>query len=223
MTLEAAPAQESTSAEESIPAQEEALSSEAAFSPVARIPQPERPNLPIRVPVVADCGGPLLRADVLGSTGTVLLLQALDEDADLPALGTAIRLRVAWDRQTLIGRMAAHGMAGRFLVTLGERAIRRSRRFAVDLPGLARSAQLDGIIEVRLTDLSTGGARVQGIQLPVGSDVGLQFTPPGRPDPISVLGFVVRDITGTPEPTIGVAFRLLQPSFDVLGKPQATD
>src|SRR5260370_29468065 len=103
------------------------------------IAQPDRPTLPIRVPVIADCGGSIRLAEVLGSTGNVLLLQALDSTVALPVLGTRVRLRVEWDRQLLNGRLAAHGVAGRFLVSVGERAIRSSRRFAVSLPGTAQS------------------------------------------------------------------------------------
>ena len=47
------------------------------------------------------------------------------------SIGTPVRLRVAWDQQVLAGRTAAHGVAACFLVTIGERAI---RRFAA-LPG----------------------------------------------------------------------------------------
>jgi hypothetical protein len=85
------------------------------------------------------------------------------------------------------------------------------------------SQQLYGPVEVRITDLSTGGARVEGILLPVGSEVELRFTPPGRPAPINVLGFVVRSLDQGATPTLGVAFRLVQPSMDVLGSaPLAT-
>jgi hypothetical protein len=182
------------------------------------IAQPERPILPIRVPVVADCGGTIRLAEVIGSTGNVLLLQALNPTAVLPVLGTLVRLKVDWDRQVLNGRLAAHGVAGRFLVSIGERAIRNSRRFAVSLPGIAQSIHLYGTVEVRIADLSTGGARVEGIDLPVGSDVSLTFTPPGRAGPINVTGFVVRQIEGTEVPTLGVAFRLVQQSMDVLGR-----
>jgi hypothetical protein len=184
----------------------------------ALIPQPDRPDLPIRVPVVADCGGAVVRADVLGSTSNVLLLQGSEEAQAMPPLGTPVRLRVEWDRRTLSGRVAAHGVSGRFLIALGERAIRRSRRFAVNVPGVARSAHLLEAVEVRVKDLSTGGARIEGIDLPIGSDVGLLFTPPGRREPINVLGFVVRAIQGGDEPTIGVAFRMVQQSMDVLSQ-----
>jgi hypothetical protein len=145
----------------------------------------------------------------------VILIQGLD-GAVLPPLGTPIRLRVEWDRRVLTGRIAAHGVAGRYLVSLGERAIRRSRRFPVDLQGIARSAQLRGEAEVHVADLSAGGARVEGIELPVGSDVDLRFTPPGRTEPLSVHGFVVRTIADADPPGVGVAFRLAQPRIDTL-------
>jgi PilZ domain-containing protein len=183
------------------------------------IPQPEKPSsFPIRVPVVAEMAGSVTPAEVIGSTGNVLLLQAGDAKQTLPSLGTPVRVRVDWDRQLLSGRLAAHGVAGRFLVSMGERAIRRSRRFTVDLTGSVKSAHLYGPVEVHIADLSTGGARVEGLDLPVGSELDLCFTPPGRPGPINVLGFVVRSIDGGEVPTVGVAFRLVQPSMDVLAR-----
>jgi len=182
------------------------------------IAQPERSRLPIRIPVIAQCGGVNLKAEVIGSTDNVLLLQGREPSVSLPSLGTPVRLRVEWDRQLLVGRMAAHGVAGRFLVSIGERAIRYSRRFPVDLPGVARSAQLYGPVEVRIVDLSTGGARIKGIDLTVGTEIELRFTPPGQPAPINVLGFVVRAIDGAEMPTLGVAFRMVQPSMDLLGR-----
>jgi len=176
----------------------------------ALIPPPQRPQLPIRVPVEADMGGTTLHAEVLASTANVLLLQGDGGNPILPALGTPVRLRLDWDRQVLYGRLAAHGVAGRFLVTIGERAIRRSRRFPVDLTGVARSGYLPRGVEVRVTDLSNGGAQVAGVDLPIGSELDVQFTPPGRPNPIEVRGFVVRRIEQADVPTVGVAFRLVQ-------------
>jgi hypothetical protein len=104
------------------------------------IAQPERARLPIRIPVIAQCGGQNVKAEVIGSTDNVLLLQGTELDATLPPLGTPVRLRVVWDRQLLIGRLAAHGVAGRFLVSIGERAIRYSRRFPVPPVWAGRSA-----------------------------------------------------------------------------------
>jgi len=178
------------------------------------VPQPDRPRLPLRVPVDAELGSGMVRAEVLGSTSNVLLLEA-PEGTNVPSLGTPIRLRLVWDRQVLNGRIAAHGVGGRFLVTVGERAIRRSKRFGVDLVGMARWAQI-GSAQVRIKDLSTGGARVEGIDLPIGSEIELRFTPPGRERAITVLGFVVRAIPEAEPPAVGVAFRLVQPSMDVL-------
>jgi len=182
------------------------------------IPQPSRPNLPIRVPVVADFGGGnVIHAEVIGSTANVLLLQGPDSGTKIAPLGAPVRLRVEWDRQLLSCRLAAHGAAGRFLVSLGERAIRRSRRFPVHLVGFARAPHLAEPVEVRVLDLSSGGARVEGIELPVGSELELRFTPPGRPTPITVLGFVVRVIEIGYVSSVGLAFRLVQPSMDQLG------
>jgi hypothetical protein len=180
------------------------------------IPQPDRPTLPIRVPVDADFGGSVLHAEVIGSTANVVLLQGPATGAAIMPLGAPVRLRVDWDRQTLKGRLAAHGVEGRFLVSIGERAIRSARRFPVDLPGLAKSPQFIRMVEVRVIDLSTGGARIQGIDLPVGSDIELRFTPPGRPEPITVVGFVVRAMERDGLPSIGLAFRMAQPSLDLL-------
>lgn len=188
----------------------------------ALIPQPDALRLPIRVPVTADCGGTFLQAEVLGSSAGVLLLEAVDQDGPLPSLGTPIRIRSDWDRRTLTGRIAAHGVAARFLVSLGERAIRRSRRVPVDLPGVARSAHLARPTEVRVVDLSAGGARVIGIDLPVGTEVSLFFTPPSRSEPLTVSGFVVRAIEGE-QPSLGVAFRLVQQSMDLLGRPDPAE
>lgn len=182
----------------------------------ALIAQPDRLQLPLKVPAQAEAGGLAWRAEVLGSTANVLLLQG-EEGVALPALGTPIRLKLDWDRQMVIGRLAANGVAGRFLVTVGERAIRRSRRFPVSLPGVVRSPQFQGGHDVRITDLSAGGARVEGIDLPLGAEVQLHFAPPGRSTPVDVQGFVVRSIEGAQLPTIGIAFRLGQPSVDQLG------
>lgn len=175
------------------------------------IAQPRGLQLPLKVPAQAEAGGTIWRADVLGSTSNVLLLQG-EEGVSLPALGTPIRLKLDWDRQMLIGRVAANGVAGRFLVTVGERAIRRSRRIPVSLAGVLSSPQFQGAHEVRITDLSAGGARVEGIELPLGAEIHLRFVPPGRPTPVDVQGFVVRIIEGSESPTIGIAFRLGQPT-----------
>jgi hypothetical protein len=186
------------------------------------IPQPSRPNLPIRVPVVANFGsGNVVHAEVIGSTASVLLLQGPDIGAKIAPLGAPIRLRVEWDRQLLNCRLAAHGATGRFLVSIGDRAIRHSRRIPVDLPGVARAPQLPNPVDVRVVDLSTGGARVEGIELPVGSELELRFTPPGRPSQITVLGFVVRIFEIDDARSVGLAFRLVQPSRNLLGASHA--
>ena len=89
--------------------------------------------------MVAELGGTSLAAEVLGSTSNVLLVEVRDTSAGLPPLGTPIRLRLEWDRQVLHGRLAAHGVSGRFLVSIGERPIRRSRRPGLALPACSSS------------------------------------------------------------------------------------
>ena len=83
------------------------------------IEQPAPLEFPLRVPVVAAYGASSIRAEVLGSSPHVMLLQGL-EPTRLPPLGTRLRLHVGWDRQQLNGRLAAHGVNSRFLVPIAE-------------------------------------------------------------------------------------------------------
>jgi PilZ domain len=181
------------------------------------VEQPAPLEFPLRVPVVANYGASSFQAEVLGSSAHVMLLQGV-EPTRLPPLGTPLRLHVGWDRQQLSGRLAAHGVNSRFLVTLGERAIRGTRRYSVDLPGTVRSTHLPGIEQVRVVDLSTSGARIEGpgVLLPVGAEVELRFTPPGRSEPMAFHGFVSRQVPGTPTPAVGVAFGLASSGLELL-------
>ena len=179
------------------------------------VPQPGRPQLPVRVPVSICVSGTTFAGDVLGSTSSVLLLERRPRIGVTAPLGAPVRVRVEWDRHVIDGRVAAHGAPGRILVSVGERAIRRSRRVPVDVPGVAGAAELDDT-SVRVKDLSAGGARVEGIDLPMGSELTLQFTPPGQAAPISVRAFVARSVPRAAVPTVGVAFRMAQPGLDVL-------
>jgi hypothetical protein len=63
--------------------------------------------------------------------------------------------------------------------------------------------------DVELADLTTGGARVRGLELPVGSQISLGFTPPGRTEPVTVRALVVHGTHGSKQPWIGIAFRLV--------------
>ena len=60
----------------------------------------------------------------------------------------------------------------------------------VSLPGTLRSSALESIQTVEIVDLNTGGARIRGVELDVGTDVTLDFTPPYRGEPVSVRGVV---------------------------------
>jgi PilZ domain len=182
----------------------------------AIVEQPPPLEFPLRVPVVVAFGSSSIQAEVLGSSSHVMLLQGL-ESTRLPALGTPLLLKVGWDRQQLSGRLAALGVSSRFLVTLGQRAIRRARRFPVDLSATLSSAHLPGVLQARIVDLSTGGARVEGpvASLPVGAEVELRFTPPGHSEPTAFHGFVSREIPNAATPAVGVAFGLASPVLNL--------
>jgi hypothetical protein len=185
------------------------------------IEQPPPLEFPLKVPVLVAFGASSIHAEVLGSSPHVMLLQGL-EPARLPALGTPLRLNVGWDRQQLNGRLAAHGVNSRFLVTLGERPIRGTRRFPVDLLATVRSAHLPGVEPARVVDLSTSGARIEGpgARLPVGAEIELRFTPPGRVEPAAVHGFVSRNIPNAATPAVGVAFGLGAPVFELADRSE---
>lgn len=144
---------------------------------------------------------------VLHATPHLLVLEVADPRQALPPVGTDVRI-VEPDQQRN-GRLAEHGRSGRFLVALGNRAVRRSLRLRVRLPATLRSRELAGPREVELIDLTTGGARVRGIELPVGSQLSLDFTPPGQPEPVTVRASVAHATHGAKQPWIGIAFRLV--------------
>src|SRR5262245_18414160 len=95
------------------------------------------------------------------------ILEATNPRTALPATGTPVKL-VA-DAAEHIGRLSEHGRNGRFLVSLGERAVRRAARLRVSLPGVLRSASLDAPRDVEILDLTTCGCRLRGAELPVGT------------------------------------------------------
>jgi hypothetical protein len=181
------------------------------------IEQPAALEFPLKVPVVAAFSTSSVKAEVLGSSPHVMLLQGL-EPTRLPPLGTPLRLHVGWDRQQFTARLAAHGVNSRFLVTLGERPIRGTRRFPVDLPATVRSPHLSTVEPARIVDLSASGARIEGpgARLPVGAELELRFTPPGNTEPMVFHGFVSREVPGAANSAIGIAFGLASPSLELL-------
>jgi hypothetical protein len=146
-------------------------------------------------------------AAVVHSGRGMLVLEATDPQAALPPLGTL--LHVDSDGQQFAGRLAEHGRAGRFLVSVGERPVRRALRLKVSLPGTLRSPALDAARTVEIADLTTSGARIRGVELPVGTQVTLDFTPPYRDEPVSVRALVAHGTHGAQQPWVGVVFRLV--------------
>ena len=146
-------------------------------------------------------------AAVVHSGRGMLVLEATDPKPTLPALGTLVSVRHG--SQEFSGRLAEHGRAGRFLVSIGERQVRRAPRLKVSLPGTLRGAAVGTAQTVEIVDLTTGGARIRGLELPVGSQVTLDFTPPYRNEPVSVRGVVAHGTHRAQGPWIGIVFRLV--------------
>ena len=139
--------------------------------------------------------------------GRGMLILEADAQQSLPPLGT--HMVIVTDTKVLEGRLAERGRGGRFLISLGERPVRRSPRLRVSLRGTLRTSSLEGPINVEIVDLTSGGARVRGVELPVGSPLTLHFTPPARQDPVSVRATVAHGTHGATQPWIGVLFRLV--------------
>ena len=149
-----------------------------------------------------------IAAAVIHSSRGLLLLEATDPRAELPAQGT--RLTMRGEGESIIsGTLAEHGRGGRFLVTVGDRAVRHSLRLKVSLPATLRPIGSTTAKEVEIVDLTARGARIRGIELPVGSQVMLSFTPPYRGQPVNVRAAVAHGTHGAERPWIGVVFRLV--------------
>ncbi|HEX8969038.1 MAG TPA: PilZ domain-containing protein [Chloroflexota bacterium] len=151
--------------------------------------------------------GARAKAVVLHLAPGLLVLETSDRRQPLPPPGTPLQVTSATG--SLTGRLAEYSRGGRFLVSLGDRPVRGALRLRVSLPGSLRSPELDGQIAVEIVDLTTGGARVRGVELPVGSSVTLEFIPPGRDEPVSVRAVVAHASHRSDQAWIGVVFRLV--------------
>ena len=148
------------------------------------------------------------------TTPNVLLLEG-----DLPggatlAVGTPLRIGLPGSSHLSEARLAATAEGGRYLVSLGTRAVRGAARVAVDLPAVVRSSGA-GRVSTRMVDLSSSGARLCGIRLPVGSELEVSFVPPGRHYPVTMRCVVVRAVDEDGRGAIGVTFSGSSLSFSV--------
>jgi len=156
-----------------------------------------------------DLNGPeRTTAVVVHVARDMLVLEATNPRQALPALGTLIA--VTGDIESLTGRLAEVGRAGRFLISLGDRPVRLVLRLRVSLPGMLRSPTLAEPQRVEIVDLTTGGARLRGVDVRVDSHVTFEFTPPGRDEPVTVRARVAH-VSDNPaeQPWIGVVFHLV--------------
>jgi len=137
----------------------------------------------------------------------MLVFEASDTRRSLPPVGTS--MLVTGDIAPVTGRLAEEGRAGRFLISVGERPVRSVLRLRVSLPGTLRCETLPEPVTVEIVDLTTGGARIRGVELAIASQVAFEFTPPGRDAPVTVRARVVHSSKQAVEPWIGVVFRLV--------------
>ncbi|MGI9148267.1 MAG: hypothetical protein ACR2IK_17225 [Chloroflexota bacterium] len=137
----------------------------------------------------------------------MLVLEASNPRQALPPVGTLIQVGGDIEHQT--GRLAEEGRAGRFLISVGDRPVRRILRLRVSAAGTLRSPSLPEPVTVEIVDLTTEGARIHGVDLPVGSQVTFSFTPPGRDEPVTVRAGVAHTSHAPNRPWIGVVFRLV--------------
>ncbi len=126
-----------------------------ATTPVAVPPtQPQRgPDTPktrqdervsSMVRVVWDRGAPTT-ARLLYKTAQMALLEGdVPAGGHPPAVGTLVRLTFPGEKGMRGGRIAAYGQSNVYLVALGSRAIRGSKRVRVDLPAVVQSSFLGG-------------------------------------------------------------------------------
>jgi hypothetical protein len=148
----------------------------------------------------------LTRAQLLRVSPSVLLLEGERPPGVLPAPGAPLRVGLPGLPRMVPARLASFGQGSRFLVALGSRAVRGAVRVRVDLPGVVRSPALAGQTSVRVIDLSSSGARLSGLRLPVGADFELTFSPPGHHDPVCMRCVVVRAVDESDCDELGAAF-----------------
>jgi len=146
-------------------------------------------------------------AVILHSSHDMLVLEAADPRIALPPPGT--RVSVTGESMKVDGRLAEHGRSGRFLVSLGSRPVRGAVRLRVSLPGTLRCPLLPEPLLVEIIDLTTAGARLRGLELPVDTQVALDFTPPGRDQSVTVRAVVAHATRGSEQPWVGLVFRLV--------------
>lgn len=146
-------------------------------------------------------------AVIVHAARDMLVLEASDSRRDLPPLGTEMRVHGA--SGDVVGRLAEQGRTGRFLVSIGTRPVRRGLRLRVSLPGTLRTPMLPQPLPVEIVDLTTGGCRVRGVELAVDQQVSLDFTPPGRDQPVTVRAIVAHGRHSAGQPWAGLRFRLV--------------
>jgi len=184
------------------PLAERAPAAQAPTDPSWAPPVPTDPASAVQVAF----GRVVAPARLVQATPNVLLLEGELPGGQWLPVGTPLRVTWPGQAELLEARLAAHADGGRYLVALGSRAVRGAARVRVDLPALARGRALGVERGARVVDLSSSGARVRGIRLPVGGEFELCFEPPGRRAGVRLGCVVVRAVDDVEPPEVGVTF-----------------
>jgi hypothetical protein len=156
----------------------------------------------------------ITRAQLLHMTASVLVLEGEHPPGAQPSPGLPVRVGLPGDPRMIAGRLAAFGRGGRFLVAVGSRPVRGAMRYRVDLPAVVRALATNEVSTAELIDLSSTGARLRGVRLPVGGECDLTFMPPGGHEVVNLRCVVVRTIAHAEQEDVGVAFRSGSQSFN---------
>jgi methyl-accepting chemotaxis protein len=103
------------------------------------------------------------------------------------------------------GTSALAGTAERLRRLIAHFSLTEARRQAANIRVSARSQDWTGTRVARIVDLSATGARIEGFEVPTGSELRLTFTPPGG-KPMSRRARVMRSAYSDAGPWVGVAF-----------------
>jgi methyl-accepting chemotaxis protein len=105
------------------------------------------------------------------------------------------------------GTRALAGTAERLRGLISHFRLTEARRQAVKIPvGVRCDAQWSGLRSATIVDLSATGARVDGLEIPAGSELHLHFADPETTLRVRRLGKVMRSANGETGPWAGIAF-----------------
>jgi methyl-accepting chemotaxis protein len=104
------------------------------------------------------------------------------------------------------GTEALAGTADRLRQLISHFRLTEARREPVNIPVSARCAAWSGVRAARIVDLSTTGARIDGLEAPAGSRLRLAFVDPATTLRVQKAATVMRSAVGDGGAWVGIAF-----------------